>query len=44
MSNMGEIKYYIGLQVKRNHELCIVELNQFEYIRDVLKNIWHGKL
>jgi hypothetical protein len=32
MSDMGEIKYYIGFQVKRNHELCIVEFNQFKYI------------
>jgi hypothetical protein len=37
MSDMGEIKYYIGLQVKRNHELCIVEFNQFKYRSDVLK-------
>jgi hypothetical protein len=32
MSDMGEIKYYIGLQVKKNHEFCIVEFNQFKYI------------
>jgi hypothetical protein len=32
MSDIGEIKYYSGLQVKRNHEFCIVEVNQFKYI------------
>jgi len=35
---VGEIEFCIGTQIKRNHQLCIVELNQSKYINGVLKN------
>jgi hypothetical protein len=35
---MGEIEFCIGTQTKRNHQLCIVELNQFKYNNGVIKN------
>jgi hypothetical protein len=34
---MGEIEFCIGTQIKKNHQLCIVELNQSKYKNDVLK-------
>ncbi len=35
---MRGIEVCIGTQIKRNHQICIVELNQFKYIAGVLKN------
>jgi len=35
---VGEIEFCIGIQIKRNHQSCIVELNQSKYITSVLKN------
>ncbi len=33
---MGEMKFFFGIQMKRNCQLHIVELNQSIYINDVL--------
>jgi hypothetical protein len=37
MNDMGEIKFCLGIPIKRNCQLCIVELHQFKNINDVLK-------
>jgi hypothetical protein len=37
MSDMGEIEYYLGIHIKRNWKLHILELNQSKYINDALK-------
>ncbi len=37
MSDMGEIKFCLDIHIKRNCQLRIVELNQSNYISDVLK-------
>jgi hypothetical protein len=34
---MGEIKFCLGIHIKRNCQLHIVEINQFNYINDLLK-------
>jgi hypothetical protein len=36
MTDMGEIEYYLGIQIKRNPQLHMMELNQSKYINDVL--------
>ncbi len=43
-SDMGEIKFCLGIHIRRNCQLCIVELNQFNYINDVLKRYGMEKL
>jgi hypothetical protein len=35
---IGEIEFCIDIQILKNHQLCIVELNQSKYINGVLKN------
>jgi hypothetical protein len=37
MINMGEIEYCLGIQIKKNHQLHMMELNQSKYINDILK-------
>jgi hypothetical protein len=35
---IGEIEFCIDIQILKNHQLCIVELNQSKYINGVSKN------
>ncbi len=37
MTDLGKIKYCLGIQIKRNHQLHMKKLNQSKYINDVLK-------
>jgi len=37
MNDMGEIKFCLSIPIKRNCQLCIVELPQSKNINDVLK-------
>jgi len=37
MTNMEEIEYCLGIQINKNHQLHMMELNQSKYINNVLK-------
>jgi hypothetical protein len=37
MTDLGEIEYCLGIQIKKNRQLHTMKQNQSKYINDVLK-------
>ncbi len=40
MKNLGELHFFLGMEVKRNRDERLLHINQIKYLKEILKRFW----